>query len=204
MSKSARQPSNFGKHVVDTCPDEELAALVATGDETACTELFARYRKRVYLWCFRYTRDAEEAIDCTQDIFIKVFQGISGFRGGSRLSTWIFRVARNYCLSLIAHRGRQWHERLQTLEVDVPDTEWDSQLHELEVAHGLERVLNAAQERMPARELEAYVLHYREGMTVKEITRTMGCENVTGARTLIQNARRKFRRLIARKEFADD
>ena len=52
-------------------------------------------------------------------------------------------------------------------------------------------------------ELEAFVLHYRDGLGVKEITRVLGCENATGARTLIQNARRKFRRMTAGKEYPD-
>ncbi|MFN2369837.1 MAG: sigma factor-like helix-turn-helix DNA-binding protein, partial [Candidatus Krumholzibacteriia bacterium] len=61
----------------------------------------------------------------------------------------------------------------------------------------LARVLAQAVRRLTADELAAFVLHYRDGLTVGEITRTLGCTNVTGARTLIQNARRKFRRLTA-------
>ena len=48
---------------------------------------------------------------------------------------------------------------------------------------------------MEADEIEAFVLHYRERLSVGEITRTLGCANTTGARALIQSARRKFRRM---------
>jgi RNA polymerase sigma-70 factor (ECF subfamily) len=205
MSNRELPESNPMKRDLGSHSDEELATiLVATRDEAACAELFDRYRKRVYLWCFRYTHDREEAVDCTQEIFVRIFNNIESFRGGSRLSTWIYRIARNHCLSLLAQRSRQWRQRLQPLgDDDVPDTGWDAQLRELEITHGLRRILRAAQRRMEPQELEAYVLHYREGMTVKEITTVLGCENLTGARTLIQNARRKFQRLVARKEFGD-
>ena len=57
----------------------------------------------------------------------------------------------------------------------------------------LERILDAAREYMSKDELEAFVLHYREGLTVNEITKIIGCANATGARTLIQNAREEIR-----------
>jgi RNA polymerase sigma-70 factor (ECF subfamily) len=205
MSNRELHESNPVQRDLGSETDEDLARiLVATRDEAACAELFDRYRKRIYLWCFRYTHDVEEAVDCTQEIFVRIFNNIGAFRGGARLSTWIYRIARNHCLSLLAQRRRQWHERLRPLgEEDIPDAASESQLRQLEVAHGLHRILQAAQRRMEPLELEAYVLHYREGMTVKEITKVLGCENLTGARTLIQNARRKFQRLVARKEFGD-
>ena len=186
--------------------DEDLAALVvASGDEAASAELYQRYRKSVYLWCYRYTHDVEEAVDCTQEVFARVFQGLAGFRGGARMSTWIFQIARNHCLSLLEQRGRRWRQRLLSLDgVDPADESWDNEQRELEIAGGLERVLRAAERRLEPQELEAFVLHYREGLTVKEITQMLNCENLTGARTLIQNARRKFRRLVERKEFADE
>lgn len=206
MSKRPTRQSNPLPRDLASWTDEELATLLnASRDEAACTELFARYRRRIYLWCYRYTHDREEAVDCTQEIFARIFANIGGFRGGARLSTWIYRVARNHCLSLLAQRGRQWRERLRALEdQEIPDAASEIWLRELELSDGLNKILAAARQRLEPQELEAFVLHYREGLTVKEITAVLNCENVTGARTLIQNARRKFKRLTARKEFGDD
>jgi DNA-directed RNA polymerase specialized sigma24 family protein len=69
------------------------------------------------------------------------------------------------------------------------------ELEKMEQAGELDRLLKSAARTMKGEELEAFVLHYRDGMTVKEISRLLKCENQTGARTLIQNARRKFGRL---------
>lgn len=179
--------------------DEELAALWAAGaDEAVSEELFRRYRRRIYLWCHGFTHDLEEAVDLTQEIFIKVFDNLDGFAGRSRFSTWVYAIARNHCLGRRAQRGEEWRRRLASLEgVDVEDRRCADDLREAELRGTLARLLDRARERMAEDEVEAFVLHYRDGLTVGEITKTLGCTNATGARTLIQNARRKFRRLVA-------
>lgn len=182
--------------------DEHLAEILAGGiDDAICDELFVRYRQKIYLWCYAYTHDTDEAVDFTQEIFIKVFRSIGGFKGGSRLSTWIYRITRNHCLGQLSSRSRTWRERLLPVdEIEIADPDLPDRLREAEIKGQLDRLLDRAARRMTPDELEAFVLHYREGLTVKEITKTLGCDNATGARTLIQNARRKFKRLTAGKE----
>jgi RNA polymerase sigma-70 factor (ECF subfamily) len=184
------------------CTDEELAAVVARGGaEAACRELFERYRRKVYLWSYNVTHDREEAVDCTQEIFIRVFKGIGGFQGRSSFSTWVYRVARNHCLRELSRRRHQWRKRLQSLDEELHGAdETEPFWRQVDTSADLDRLLEQAGEHMKRDELEAFVLHYREGLTVKEITRMLGSENLTGARTLIQNARRKFRRLVADQE----
>lgn len=186
--------------------DEDLAAALAAGsDEAVCAELYGRYRRRVYVWCHGYAHDVDEAVDLTQEIFIKIFTGSGEFAGRARFSTWVYVVARNHCLSRLARRGEVWRQRLAPLEgVEVEDRRWAEQLHAAEVAGSLDRLLARARTRMAANELEAFVLHYRDGLTVGEISRTLKCVNATGARTLIQNARRKFRRLTAGDKHGDE
>ncbi|MCP4571196.1 MAG: RNA polymerase sigma factor [bacterium] len=182
--------------------DEELAALWgASADETVSDEIYRRYRRRIYLWCHGFTHDPDEAVDLTQEIFIKLFRHLEGFAGRSRFSTWVYAVARNHCLARQAQRGVAWRKRLASLEdVDVEDERCAEEVRRSDTEGVLARLLDRAHERMAADELEAFVLHYRDGLTVNEVTRTLGCDNATGARTLIQNARRKFRRLVARED----
>ena len=179
--------------------DEDLVAILADGivDEV-CDELYQRYRQKIYLWCYGYTHDVDEAVDLTQEIFIKIFGAVDGFQGNARLSTWIYRITRNHCLGCLTTRGHKWRQRMLPIDdVDVADHSCSEKLRQAELAGGLDDLLDKAGRRMKTDELEAFVLHYRDGLTVKEITATLGCDNATGARTLIQNARRKFKRLIA-------
>jgi RNA polymerase sigma-70 factor (ECF subfamily) len=183
-------------------PDNDLvAAVVGQRSESASAELFRRYRKRVYLWCFNIGHDRDEAVDLTQEVFIRVFNGLAGFDGRARFSTWVYQVTRNHCLSVVATRKRTWRQRLASLEgVDAADHTFADQLHQAELAGEIDQLLRAAAKLMKNDELEAFVLHYRDSLSVKEISRILGCTNATGARTLIQNARRKFKRLTESKE----
>lgn len=190
---------------VQSASDEALAEAIAREPgEALCTELFRRYGKRIYLWSFGYTHDVEEAIELSQEIFIKIFGNIRSFSGRSRFSTWAYQVTRNHCLGELSKKRVQWRKRLHPLEDDSgaesPEADFFGRVDALE---DLERILEAARDCMEVDELEAFVLHYREGLAVNEITKILGCENVTGARTLIQNARRKFTRLLQERGFGN-
>lgn len=189
-----------------TATDEQIVEhwKVQGADDAAAEEIFRRYRKRVYLWCHGYCHDGDEAVDLTQEVFVKIFGGLGGFRSGARLSTWIYTIARNHCLGRLARHAEQWRRRLATLEgIDVPDQGFSRLVHERDRQGQLDVLLEKAQNRMKEEELQAFVLHYRDGLAVQEITRILGCTNATGARTLIQNARRKFRRMTSGKEYPD-
>jgi len=191
---------------LQTLTDMDLVArIVDQQSETASTELFRRYRKRIYIWCFHVTHDREEVVDLTQEIFIRVFRSLSGFRGRSRFSTWVYRITRNHCLSVVSNRQDQWRRRLRQLDgVEVAENTFAEHLRQAEIAGEVAQLVRAAGRVMKDEELEAFILHYREGLTVKEISRTLGCTNATGARTLIQNARRKFQRLTEQEGWTID
>lgn len=79
---------------------EAEAAFVArlkARDETAFNELMELYQRRVFALCYRFLNHREEAEDITLDTFTQVFRSIDTFRGDSKLSTWLFRVAVNLC-----------------------------------------------------------------------------------------------------------
>jgi len=177
--------------------DEELTATVAgQRSDAACEELFRRYQQKIYLWCYTYTHDVDEAIDLTQEIFVKIFDNISGFAGRSRFSTWVYRVARNHCLSALDVRRDHWRRRQVALDrIELVDESNAERVRKAELRDDLDVLLAAAGKRMKDDELEAFVLHHRDGLTVNEITKVLGCTNATGARALIQNARRKFQRM---------
>ncbi|MBN1886325.1 MAG: RNA polymerase sigma factor [Candidatus Krumholzibacteriota bacterium] len=186
--------------------DEELAAMVAgRATEAVCSELFARYERKIFLWCYNYMHDTEEAIDATQEIFIRIFRGIGGFAGRSAFSTWVYRIARNHCLGELA----KTRHRFRTRTVPVDDRETldcadGESARSMELGGDLDRLVGVARRVMRPEELDAFVLHYRDGLSVREVTRILGCGNVTGARTLIQNARRKFRRMIREGESGNE
>jgi len=67
--------------------------------ETRFKELFDKNSKNIYHLCYGYTGDSDSANDLMQETFIKVWQNLDGFRNQSQISTWIYRIAINTCLS---------------------------------------------------------------------------------------------------------
>lgn len=78
--------------------DEELIELIINGKTELFSELINRYQNKVYSTAYSYTRDYEEAKDLTQEIFIKIYNNLTGFRNKSQFSTYLYRVAVNRCI----------------------------------------------------------------------------------------------------------
>ncbi|MBK8171508.1 MAG: sigma-70 family RNA polymerase sigma factor [Sandaracinaceae bacterium] len=87
--------------------EEKLVERLRKRDEAAFTELMELYQVKVFHLLFRMLGDKEEARDVAQDVFYTVFKSIDSFRGDSKLSTWIYRVATNHCKNRIKYLGRR-------------------------------------------------------------------------------------------------
>jgi RNA polymerase sigma-70 factor (ECF subfamily) len=99
--------------------DDAEAAFVArlvARDETAFNELVVSYERRVFALTFRMLGRRAEAEEITQEVFIQVFKNVDGFRGDSKLSTWIFRVAVNLCKNRMKYNSRRGAKGQQDLD----------------------------------------------------------------------------------------
>lgn len=81
--------------------------------------VFRKYNDFVYRICFRYCRDAKDAEDLAQEVFLKLHRRLPEFRGDSAMTTWIFRIAANCCIDAI--RARREHTRFEDCAPDGPD-----------------------------------------------------------------------------------
>jgi len=87
--------------------DSILIEKVKAGNRSAFNELVGLYRNRVINTCYKFLLDKENAEDISQEVFVEVFQSIKSFRGDSKLSTWILRIAVSKCLDEIKKRKRK-------------------------------------------------------------------------------------------------
>lgn len=87
--------------------EEELVERLKRRDEAAFTELIRLYEKRIFQLVLRMLGDRGEAEDVAQDVFLTVFKSIDSFRGDSKLSTWLYRVATNHCKNRIKYLDRR-------------------------------------------------------------------------------------------------
>jgi len=83
-----------------------IARLVAR-DETAFSELVVTYERRVFSLVYRLLGRRDEAEDLAQEVFVQVFKSIDTFRGESKLSTWIYRIATNVCKNRSIYLSRR-------------------------------------------------------------------------------------------------
>lgn len=94
----------------DAAAEEALVRRAQAGDRDAFRSLYQAYQDRVFATAYRIAGDRETAADLTQEVFVKVFEELPGFRFGSRFSTWLYRVAANHAINKASETAR--HARL--------------------------------------------------------------------------------------------
>src|SRR5215510_7670624 len=99
-------------------PDAALMLRVKQGDTAAFTELVEKYKQPVMNLVYRTLRDATEAEDLAQNVFVQVYKSAPRYRTTARFTTWLFTIARNLCLNEIRRRSRHPAE---SLDVSHPE-----------------------------------------------------------------------------------
>lgn len=185
-----------------TASDEELLRRVredsdGPGGRAAIEALLGRYMERIYLYCFLMVRDRDRALDLAQESMIDALRGLPGFEGRARFSSWLFAIVRNRCRTALRPRSLTRDEEVETDELSDGGADPESLWIEREGERNLERLVANHLEPL---EQSAIWLRCVEGMPVDEITRVLGIETATGARGLLQTARRKLRAALGRQE----
>ena len=101
-------------------PDFPLVnAFVRSGDHHAFEGIMHKYQGQVYNYCFRFLGNEADAGDCSQEIFIRVFQNLGKFRQRSKFSTWLYRIMINSCNEMI--RSKSYRQTKRRIEKDIAD-----------------------------------------------------------------------------------
>ena len=153
------------------------AALIArctTGDETACAELVDAHQRMVYGLAFNLLGNRDDALDLSQDVFLRVFRTLSSFRGQSALRTWIYRIVVNQA----RNRQRWWRRRHRAEQVSLDD--YLRNFGDLEARQDIlpDRLLASketaakiwqAMDRLPFEQRTALILREVDGLRYDEI-----------------------------------
>jgi RNA polymerase sigma-70 factor (ECF subfamily) len=177
--------------------DETLVERCQAGDHEAFTELVERYKHRVH-WVVRRMIGGPDDEDLTQEVFLRAYQGLADFRYESKLSTWIYKIARNLCLSELRKRARQGEH--------VSMEEGEEKVHRLlpESGHGLEeqieredisRKVRALIERLPVHYKTVLTLYHLNHVSYEEIAEIMEVPLGT-VKTYLHRARLRLRDLV--------
>jgi RNA polymerase sigma-70 factor (ECF subfamily) len=156
------------------------------GDAGAFHPLVRPHLQALVSLARRHCRDHHWADDLVQETLVRAYRGLQSFRGDAALRTWLFRI-----LVRLASEPGRWRrgERAQTLDLDVPD-HFDDPALQTAVERELRQQLDAALERLPARQRTALHLRAVEGMDYAAIAGVLEC-SAAAARMLVLEARRK-------------
>lgn len=184
----------------DGIPDDELVRIAQRHPQDpaaldAMDRLLRRWQGRVYQWCVRQLGNRERALDAMQEVLVSAYRGMPSIDDPARFPGWLFSITRFRCISEIRRRGPKW-EPDEVLEGIADETDGPEQ----QLARGIEDagVRAAIEETLDDEEKLAVMLRYWEGLPVDEITRLAGLRGSTGARGVLQTARRKLRAKLAR------
>ncbi len=152
--------------------DAELVKKAQKGEGRAFNILVERYQLKVTRLVYRYVNNTDVALDLVQDIFLKIFKNLVNFKGESKFSSWLFRVAVNDCidhLRQIKVRKEQSLDQFRESGFDVGDQSADG-----EIAAGVEtreqrRLIHQAMERLPDNQRAVVVMKIYQEMTFEEI-----------------------------------
>jgi len=186
--------------VTEPLSDEDLLAAAQTGDRQALETLLERHQSRVYRFGVKMCRDPEDAKDILQDTLLAMARGVRDFRGASSISTWLYTIARSFCIK--KHRRSKFApEEERSLDTDLaaeatrlaaPGDNPDEAL----AGRQIERALEQAIGRLDPMYREVLLLRDVEGLTAPEVAEVVGI-SVDAVKSRLHRARLSVREQVA-------
>ena len=160
--------------------DKQLVKRVQEGDKRAFDLLVAKYQHKIIALIGRYVFDQDEALDISQEAFIKAYRALPRFRGDSAFYTWLYRIAINTAKNHLVSRGR----RPPDVDIDVADAQYfegENKLHDLGspesnlIRQEIDKVIKDVLDALPVDLRVALTLREFEDMSYEDISVIMDC-----------------------------
>jgi RNA polymerase sigma-70 factor (ECF subfamily) len=180
--------------------DQALVQAAKGGDMAAFEELVARHRDKIYARAYTMMRNEDEALDLSQEAWVKGWQRLKQFQGESSFGTWITRIVINLCLDQLRKQKRQRTESIEEMDEESGGVERQMPVVTVNPTAGLERSelrkrIDEAMAQLSYEHRTVLVLHEFEEMEYKQIAKVMGCSIGTVMSRLFY-ARRKLAALL--------
>jgi RNA polymerase sigma-70 factor, ECF subfamily len=180
----------------------ELVRRARRGDLKSYDELVKRYQQRIYATIYHMTSNHEDANDLAQDSFIKAYQALKSFKGGSSFYTWLYRIAVNKTINFLKQRKNRTHMSLNDLDFNAEhDTDLIALISDKTPRRDaglaeLQEKLNAALLKLSEPHRLVVVLHDVQGESHEEIAKVMDC-NIGTVRSRLFYARQQLQGYLA-------
>jgi RNA polymerase sigma-70 factor, ECF subfamily len=154
----------------DTADEATLVSACLAGQRDAFEAIVARHQRKVYQVCYRFVGNHEDASDLTQDVFVRAYRGLRGFRSGSTLSTWLYRIAVNVSLNRVSVKAPPTEPIEQRDHADGASEPADAALLRSERASEV----RAAIARLPRKQRATLILRVYHDLPHQEIADILG------------------------------
>ena len=180
--------------------ERELVQQAKAGDRAAFAGLVSAYEGKIYNLALRYLGSREDAMDASQEVFLRVFRFLPGFQEESGFSTWIYRIGVNVCKDMLHRRLKRAEQPLEVPDeedegrpVDVPDLRYDPE----RIMEGVElrQALSDAILALPEQQREIIILRDIRGLSYEEIALALALEAGT-VKSRLFRARENLRKKI--------
>lgn len=180
--------------------ERELVQQAKAGDRAAFAGLVSAYEGKIYNLALRYLGSREDAMDASQEVFLRVFRFLPGFQEESGFSTWIYRIGVNVCKDMLHRRLKRAEQPLEVPDeedegrpVDVPDLRYDPE----RIMEGVElrQALSDAILALPEQQREIIILRDIRGLSYEEIALALALEAGT-VKSRLFRARENLRKKL--------
>lgn len=149
-----------------TFSESELMQQIISGDQAAFSELYHRYKDRMYYYFYRMLgNSAESANDFLQELFMKLIEKPESYNPSYTFSTWLYSVANNMCKN--EYRRLEVRQEYHNAEIQIASVDYLSD-YSIEPEQIIEKIFQTL-DRMGEDHRSAFLLRYREGFTIKEV-----------------------------------
>jgi RNA polymerase sigma-70 factor, ECF subfamily len=181
--------------------DATLVRAAQKGDMGAFEELIARHRDKIYARAFSMMRNEQDAIDLSQEAWVKGWQRLKQFQGDSSVSTWMTRIVINLCLDALRKQSRRRTESIEVMDEESGGVERQMPVVTINPTERLERGelrqrIDQGMAQLSHEHRTVLVLHEFEELDYKAIAKAMDCSIGTVMSRLFY-ARRKLAGLLA-------
>jgi RNA polymerase sigma-70 factor (ECF subfamily) len=182
--------------------EEKFIAALKEGTNVAYGQLIDEYQQKVFGTCISFVPNVEDAEDIAQEVFVEVFNSVSKFKGDSKLSTWLYRIATNKCLEFI--RKKNTKKRFGFMQSLLGnDTSIDRSSYFTEFNHpGIQlenkeksEILFAAIHKLPEAQRIVYTLNKVDDLSYQEVS-DITQKSISSIESLLFRAKKNLKELL--------
>ena len=159
-----------------SAPDDALVGWAQKGDTEAFEQLVFRHRDKIYARAMMMMRNEQEALDLSQEAWVKSWQRLHQFQGDSSFATWMTRIVINLCLDQIRRQKKMRAESFEQIEEDLGGVERQMAVEHVNPTEGLEKDelrkrIDEAMAKLTEAHRTVLVMHEFQGLEYKEIAK---------------------------------